>query len=83
MASKVVLEPRDKQSWSSTTTQGQARFTDLDSFLEAPSESDDDDYVENGMRNSFTSIDRPAPEDDEYAYDSSDLDSDEAVAMIK
>ena len=83
MASKVVLEPRDKQSWSSTTTQGQARFTDLDSFLEAPSESDDDDYVENGMRNSSTSIDRPAPEDDEYAYDSSDLDSDEAVAMIK
>ena len=65
----VVLRPSTPSVPSgATSSTANARYKDLDSFLDEESESDDDDE---SIR-----IDHPAPEDDEYMLDSSGTEYD-------
>ena len=66
----VVLRPSTPSVPSgATSSTANARYKDLDSFLDEESESEDD--------NESIHIDHPAPEDDEYMLDSSGTEYDE------
>ncbi|WFD26171.1 AP-3 complex subunit beta [Malassezia nana] len=68
--SPVVLEPRTTRLTTRAASHARARYEDLDSFLNAESEESADDTA---------SLNDPAPEDEEYAFDtssSSGLDDD-------
>ena len=66
----VVLRPSTPSVPSgATSSTANARYKDLDSFLDEESESEDD--------NESIHIDHPAPEDDEYMLDSSGTEYDD------
>lgn len=66
----IVLQPRiPTVSSGPKSSAANARYKDLDSFLDEESESEDE--------NEIVDVDQPAPEDDEYIYDSSGTEYDE------